>query len=73
MERSTEEALAYFLDSLSEARRKRYERLEDPAGPKGGPTTARCVADETRPPDQSGFGVLPNIKQLKEPFTGTYD
>ena len=67
------ESFRELLKDLPPAKRQRYERLKNPLGPKFPWTTARCVADETRPPDQSGFGILPEIRQLKEPFTGTYD
>ncbi len=67
-ERWTAEALERYFDFAQPDEVARIKQMQDPLSPKGGYVTARCVAEETRPPSESGFGVLPSIKQLTGPF-----
>ena len=66
--RISEEGLKLLLDYLSKDQSARIKRQKDPRGPNPGNVTARCVADETRPPAESGFGQMPGPVSFSPPF-----
>jgi formylglycine-generating enzyme required for sulfatase activity len=66
--RISEEGLKLLLDYISEDMAERISRQKDPRGPNPGNVTARCVADETRPPVESGFGQMPGPVSFSPPF-----
>lgn len=69
-ERLSDEGLERVLKLVSEEEAERIQRQKDPRGPDAGFVTARCVASEPRPPEQTGFGKTPGEVTFNPPFFG---
>lgn len=70
VERESQATLDRLLAIFPDAMKDRLMRHDDPLAPGSANTAARCIAEEARQPDESGFGRLPAPVVLSAPFGG---